>query len=77
MIPLPHVDGSLNFIQETQKEERKPGGFEVATSHGHKFIGDSAFGPVWAELDKLSATVFIHPDETNMRRGLEFPPCKL
>ena len=75
MILLPHVE-ELKFVKETQKEELKPDGFAVVTSHAYKFIGDSTFDPVWAELNKLSATFFVHPGEIDMPRGLEFPPCK-
>ncbi|KAH8597625.1 hypothetical protein B0O99DRAFT_670633 [Bisporella sp. PMI_857] len=74
MIPLPHVEQSINFIQDTQKEELRPDGYAVATSNGHRFIGDALFDPVWAQLDKISATVFVHPGDTNMAQGLDYPP---
>ncbi|CZR68094.1 uncharacterized protein PAC_17993 [Phialocephala subalpina] len=74
MIPLPHIEESLKFVRDTQTEGLKPDGFAVATSHGHKFLGDPSFDPVWTELDALSAAVFVHPGDTNMPEGLNYPP---
>ena len=76
LIPLPHIEESLEFIRNTQTEELKPDGFAVATSQGHKFLGDSSFDPVWTELNELSATVFVHPGDTNMPKRLDYPPCE-
>jgi len=36
-------------------------GFAVLSNFGGVYLGDPRFEPVWAELDRLEATLFIHP----------------
>ena len=57
-------------------------GFIIATNYSGAYFGDERLEPVWAELDRLSATVFVHPvrprsfDELGLGRPaplIEFP----
>jgi 6-methylsalicylate decarboxylase len=59
-LPLPDVDGSLAEIAHAFDELGADGVILLANSGG-VYLGDPAFEPVMAELDRRGAVVFIHP----------------
>jgi predicted TIM-barrel fold metal-dependent hydrolase len=64
MLPLPHIDETLKeiaFAFDTLKVD----GVGIMTSYGDKWLGDAAFDPVWAELNRRKAVVYTHPIEAN------------
>jgi 6-methylsalicylate decarboxylase len=64
-LPLPDVDGSLAEAVRAL-DELGSDGLAVETSSGGVYLGDPRFEPVWAELDRRRAVVFVHPTS---------PPC--
>ena len=40
-------------------------GFGIATSFGDKWLGDSAFWPIYEKLNARSAVIFVHPQDAS------------
>lgn len=76
MIPLPHIAESLEFLDSLSNLTIQPDGFTLSTAMGGLYLGDATFDPVWARLDPLNATVFVHPDRTVLPPDLPFSPGK-
>jgi predicted TIM-barrel fold metal-dependent hydrolase len=59
-LPLPDVDASLIEVAHAA-DTLKARGFAVYTNVGDRWIGDRAFDPLFAELDRRRAVLFVHP----------------
>ena len=60
-IPLPDVDNSLKEI-EYGLDSLKADGIGIYTNDNHdRWPGDPAFDPIWQELNRRKAIVYIHP----------------
>lgn len=59
-LPLPDVEGSLAEIAYAADKLRADG-FTLMTNHHGIYVGDKKFDPVFDELNKRHAIVFIHP----------------
>ena len=59
-LPLPDVDGSLSELAYAI-DALQTDGVILLGNYAEKYLGDAAFEPLWAELDRRQAVVFVHP----------------
>jgi 6-methylsalicylate decarboxylase len=61
-LPVPDVDGALRELAHALDTLRADGVILLANYAG-KYLGDTVFEPLWAELDRRQAVVFVHPGQ--------------
>ncbi|GJF30580.1 amidohydrolase [Kitasatospora sp. NE20-6] len=59
-LPLPDVEGALHELAHAL-DVLGADGVAVETNHHGVYLGDPRNEPLWAELDRRRATVFVHP----------------
>jgi 6-methylsalicylate decarboxylase len=60
VLPLPDVDGTLDQIAYAL-DVLELDGVSVFTNAGGSYLGDSRFDPIFTELQRREAVVFVHP----------------
>jgi predicted TIM-barrel fold metal-dependent hydrolase len=74
-LPLTDVEGSLREI-EFGFDVLKADGVALFTSYGNLWLGDPAFEPVVAELNRRKAIIYTHPDAPNCCRDPLLPDIR-
>jgi predicted TIM-barrel fold metal-dependent hydrolase len=59
-VPLPDIEGSLEQI-EYAFDALKLDGVSIMSNAGGSYLGDSRFDPIFDELQRRGAVVFVHP----------------
>jgi predicted TIM-barrel fold metal-dependent hydrolase len=59
-LPLPDIEGSLEQL-EYALDVLELDGVSIFTNAGGSYLGDSRFDPIFAELQRRAAVVFVHP----------------
>ena len=75
-LPLPNIEGSLKEV-EYSFETLKADGVVILSNYNDRYLGEEEYDPLWAELNRRSAVVFIHPGkpEIPVMQGLPMPLC--
>jgi 6-methylsalicylate decarboxylase len=64
-LPLPDLEGALLEIAHAL-DTLGADGVVLLSNYEGRYLGDTCFDPVWAELDRREATVLIHPTRLAM-----------
>ena len=72
-LPLPDVDGALREVAYALDVLRSDG-VVLMSNYGGRYLGDPLFEPLWSDLDRRNAVVFIHPTRNALAPLDGIPP---
>jgi 6-methylsalicylate decarboxylase len=72
-IPLPDLDGAITELDHTLSTLELDG-VALMSNAGGRYLGDSQFDELFAELQRRAATVFVHPTVSPFSRTRR-PSC--
>jgi predicted TIM-barrel fold metal-dependent hydrolase len=64
-LPLPDVEGALIEARRALDDLRADG-IVLLSNVGDRYLGDPDYDPLWAELDRRGAVVFVHPAQPSL-----------
>jgi predicted TIM-barrel fold metal-dependent hydrolase len=79
-LPLPNIDAALSELAYAF-DALAADGVVLLSNYGDRYLGDPWFEPLWIELNRREAVVFIHPTRSTLRElaGIPAPfldfPC--
>ncbi len=65
-LPLPDVNGAIPEIRRAF-DDLGADGVLVMSNYGGTYLGDEHFTPMWEELNRRGAVVFVHPGNPEMK----------
>ncbi|MGF6773994.1 putative TIM-barrel fold metal-dependent hydrolase [Paraburkholderia sp. GAS199] len=68
-LPLPDVNASMQEIDHSF-DALKADGIGLMTNYGDRYLGHADFVPVFDELNRRKAVVYVHPTSCSCNRGL-------
>src|SRR5262249_42297639 len=62
-LPMHDTEGTLKEI-EYAADTLKADGFGISTSYGNMWLGDPQLRPIFEELNRRNAIVYVHPNDS-------------
>jgi predicted TIM-barrel fold metal-dependent hydrolase len=71
-LPLPDLDAALSELSYAF-DTLAADGVVLLSNYGDRYLGDPWFEPIWTELNRREAVIFIHPTRSTLRELAAIP----